>query len=192
MNKSLFAIIAICIVSFTAFSCTPQSPNSTSSDDSELNHTNSWGGKVGTLVSLLEDTNPNDTSNSWTIIAEGNQSAMEEASNKLITHPDDWKKLWTETYVGIDPKPDMPEVDFAKNKVIAIYLGMVRTGGHTLTIGSIELDKENTTVAIKHGKPGAGCMTTSAIEYPFLFATIARNTPEAINFITQTEEIPCE
>ncbi|QQS30783.1 MAG: protease complex subunit PrcB family protein [Sphingobacteriales bacterium] len=183
MKKRLITLLAGCIVTLVAFGCNSQNPKLNDPHSDENKTTSLEGGK------LMADTK--SINNSWTVIAEGGQCAMEEAGQIQITNEEVWKKTWTDAFNGIDPAPEIPEVDFSKNYVLAIFLGMVRTGGHTLNISSIEPDSDSTMVIVKHGKPGAGCMTTSAIEFPFLFVSVARYSPEVTKFTVQSEELPC-
>jgi hypothetical protein len=128
----------------------------------------------------------------WKLLLSERQCAITAPKQVLIKNQSDFDKLWQETFEGIGQRPQKPVVNFSEKWIIACYLGEVNTGGHEISIEKIQTDKNLTTVIIKHVKPGVGCMTTMAIEYPFIMVAVSQFSPHKVEFKTVIEERKCE
>jgi hypothetical protein len=106
------------------------------------------------------------------ILVSGTQSGIEEARQAVISSEDQLRALWDEAFSGIDMGPSMPVVDFERYRVVAAFMGMVRSGGHSVTFREITPSR----VVVQHARPGRGCAAATVIEFPF---AIARTTPFA-------------
>ena len=122
------------------------------------------------------------------ILVSGTQSGIEEARQTVISSEDQLRALWNEAFSGIDMGPSMPVVDFERYRVVAAFIGMVRSGGHSVTFREITPSR----VVVQHTRPGRGCAAATVIEFPF---AIARTTPFAVdpvNFETVVVERECK
>jgi hypothetical protein len=100
---------------------------------------------------------------SFTTVARGDQSGIEEAREVVVRTPEEWKKIWQ----AHAPERPMPEVDFAKQMVVGVFLGYRSTGGFGATITGIERDGENLVVSWREDRPAPGAITTQVLTYPF-------------------------
>ena len=129
-------------------------------------------------------TNP---STGWQVIAKGNQSAIQEARQVVIKSQAEFDKLWKEAFEGVTMTDPKPTVNFNEKWVVVGFLGAVSSGGHSIDVQEVKEDL----ITFKHVKPGRGCMSSMAIEYPFVMASIDQKIDKA-GFKTVTEEKHCE
>src|SRR5512138_1653690 len=106
----------------------------------------------------------------WTKLESGTQSKMNDRSVLLISNKAKFDELWKIAFAN-NSAPQKPNVDFTENSVVALFLGEVTSGGHSIELLSIRpLAGGEFDISVRHTKPGAGCVTTSVIEYPYFLA----------------------
>ena len=126
------------------------------------------------------------------ILQKGNQCAILKERQLLITNAQEFEKIWGETFSGVDMAPQKPEVDFSKSWVVAAYLGEMNKGGFDVNVDSVALDNNLLIITIKHIKPGANCISTMAIEYPYVFARIDLQKTDKAKFRIVSEIKDCD
>lgn len=90
-------------------------------------------------------------------------SQIQEARTTTVTTPEAWETLWSE-HMGADS--ERPEVDFAKEAVVAVFLGQKPTGGYSATIQSVRLSDKTLQVTYTEKSPSPDSITTQVISYP--------------------------
>ena len=90
-------------------------------------------------------------------------SQIQEARTTTVTTPEAWETLWSE-HMGADS--ERPEVDFAKEAVVAVFLGQKPTGGYSVTIQSVRLIEKTLQVTYAEKSPSPDSITTQVISYP--------------------------
>lgn len=101
---------------------------------------------------------------SFTTLARGASSQIEEPRTAVVRTAAEWSKLWTEH--GAMEKP--PEVDFPRSMVIAVFAGTRPTAGHSVEITRIEKDgAAGLVVTYREGAPGPGEMAAQVLTSPF-------------------------
>lgn len=146
------------------------------------------------LIFLTTCTSAEKTKNAkqkWDVLTSGALCDITNPRQVLIKNQSDFGKLWQESFsfTSIESKP---VVDFTTKWVIAAYLGKVTSGGHTIEVKDISSNENTYRVILKHNKPGSGCVTTAAIEYPFIFVSIDHLPIDKASFTTTTEQYKCE
>lgn len=126
------------------------------------------------------------------VIATGTQCAIEKSRQVIVKTQAEFDKLWKEAFAGIDMAPEKPQVNFSEKWVVGLFLGMMSSGGHSVELKEIKVDNGMATLMVKHIKPGAGCISSMAIEYPYLIASITQLGDTKTEFKTMTEEKKCE
>lgn len=87
-------------------------------------------------------------------------------SNVIITNQDDLKTLYQS--IG---NQEIPKIDFAKNQVVALFLGTRNTGGYRISIDRVEEEAEKLILYKKEETPKGGAVTM-ALTNPFIVAEI--------------------
>jgi hypothetical protein len=109
----------------------------------------------------------------WVILDKGTQCSINVSSQILIKTPDEFQSEWNRAFSGMGIKPQMPQVDFSKSWVVAAFMGEKNKGGFEVNMASLEEKSDSLVVTISHISPGPNCMSSMAIEYPYIFAEIA-------------------
>ena len=82
----------------------------------------------------------------------------------------EFQTLWQQHAPG---RP-LPAVDFAKNMVVAVFLGSRPTGGFAVEITGVESEGEATVVRWAERKPAPGQMASQVLTAPSFMATVPR------------------
>jgi protease stability complex PrcB-like protein len=115
-------------------------------------------------------------------LGKGGFSGIKEARREVIKDKAAWEKLWTEHTKPTRNAAPAPEVDFAKEMVIAATMGTKRTGGYSVEIISAEPAGKKLKVTVKQASPPPGSMAIQALTAPFHFVAVSRSDLE-VEFI---------
>jgi hypothetical protein len=100
-------------------------------------------------------------------ISKGYHSGIITPQNLIIKDNLTWKKIWNIHSKIRLPQPGLPDVDFAKEMVIAIFKGECPTGGYTTEIDSVEKVGDRIIVHIAETKPDPDNIVTQALTQPY-------------------------
>ena len=67
---------------------------------------------------------------------------------------------------------EVPKIDFTKNQVVALFLGMKKTGGYSISVDKVEKIDGKLVIYKKIESPKADDMVTMALTNPFVIAEI--------------------
>jgi len=110
----------------------------------------------------------------WIILNMGTQCSVKQPTQRLITTFNEFSAEWKKVFSGMDIQPDIPQVDFGKSWVVAAFMGEKNKGGFEISMASVQKGADSFVVTIRHITPGPNCMSSMAIEYPYVFAEIAQ------------------
>jgi len=126
-------------------------------------------------------------------VEQGDQSgvAVEEPDVFSLGTQEQWEKFWSRHKSGVIPVPDLPEVDFTKEMVIAVVDGQEPSGGYRIEIAGIAPDLDSLTVMAKKTVPGRGCVVAAVITQPFHIVRTAESIVSAdLDLVEETHD--CE
>ena len=96
-------------------------------------------------------------------VLQGTNSGVQEQRLVVARDAEEWGTLWSE-HARLDvPGTAAPEIDFDKEMAIAVFLGARPTGGHAVTIESVERGPTGLVVHALATAPAADTMTTQAL-----------------------------
>lgn len=173
MKKTIFILSLL----FFAFSCDNSSKGSKTETDT--------GEKKDTMNSA------NDITITWQELHSGKDCAVQNPVNMVISSVNQFDSLWSTAFSG-EGHPPKPVIDFTKNSVVALFLGTVKSGGHSVSITSLKMENDVIKIEGEHKLPGQSCISTTAIEFPFYIAKTEpalKGTPE---FSIKKKEYECE
>lgn len=128
----------------------------------------------------------------WKELSSGRESSIEKPMTVVITSQQEMDALWSKAFKG-DWKPEKRAVDFSKSSVIAIFLGTVNTGGHSVVINSLKgTAADGYKVEAEHRLPGKSCMSSMAVEYPYYIAVTEPAISTKTEFVVKKKEVECE
>ncbi len=119
----------------------------------------------------------------FTTVHRGSDSQVEDAKNVTARTAAEWRALWKEHSFSLP----LPKVDFTKEMVVGVFLGMRPTGGHSVTITAIELVSvvRSAPGAVKHDElvvtyrveaPAPNAMVTQALTSPVHLVRLPQHT----------------
>lgn len=110
---------------------------------------------------------------SFSVVAHGqNAQELTVQTNYRIKNMDQLQALWTLVYGG--EAPPLPQVDFAKNEVLAIMDGSHATAGYDIRVVSVTDKELERVVAIEHTAPAPECAVTTMLTSPFEIIVLSR------------------
>ncbi|HZH69639.1 MAG TPA: protease complex subunit PrcB family protein [Flavobacteriaceae bacterium] len=69
----------------------------------------------------------------------------------------------------------LQSVDFQKHVLVLLHAGQKNTGGYSISVESIKIDKGITTVTVKETGPEPGTQVTMALSNPFAIVAVPKN-----------------
>jgi hypothetical protein len=112
-------------------------------------------------------------------IAKGGFSGIQEPKQEVITDKKIWEQFWSKHSNLTRPATALPEVDFAKEMVIAVTMGTKRTGGYAVEVVSVQPADKKLKIAVKYTSPPPGAMTIQALTAPFHFVAVPKSDLKA-------------
>lgn len=120
-------------------------------------------------------------------IDRGTHSGVRDARKLVIRDALTWGALWSEHTFGQVPPPPLPPVDFAREMVIAVFLGEKPTSGYAAEIVEIRLTAEGLLVRVKATIPPSGVPLLQVLTQPFHIVKVPRyDGPVAFEVFTVT------
>lgn len=111
---------------------------------------------------------------SYQILTESEYKGKKKQTYQVIDNHNDLKKLYS-----IIQDDLIPQVDFAKSKIVALHLGEQRTGGYGISVESITQKENKVYVKIKKTYPNNEVTRTTTS--PFTIVKI--DTSKKIEFV---------
>ena len=113
-------------------------------------------------------------------ISKGSYSGHDERKDYVIRESSEWENLGDKMQSRVSPTPDLPDVNFNDEMVIAVFQGSQSTGGYAIEITKI-VEKENSVeVFIKETSPSPDSMVTQAFTQPYHIVKTKRVDKEVI------------
>ncbi|MHA2064771.1 MAG: protease complex subunit PrcB family protein [Candidatus Thorarchaeota archaeon] len=91
-------------------------------------------------------------------------SRIENTTFLKIVDPDTWMDVWLKMELYVNPVPHLPDIDFDRNVVFAVFAGDRPTGGYFINITSIVVSEWRYDVYILEQDFGG---VTQALTYPY-------------------------
>jgi len=105
---------------------------------------------------------------SFTSVAKGDVSGQQTAKQVTVRTAAEWKALWKDHA----PTEKMPNIDFAKNMVVGIFLGSKPSAGHEVEIVGVRTQDKDLIVEYVQKQPGRGTMAAQILTEPYHLVTV--------------------
>jgi hypothetical protein len=96
-----------------------------------------------------------------------------ERLNYTINDRTSWQNLWNDIYSTCSSIPDLPEVNFSTDFILAVFQGERPTGGFVTNITQIDLTEDGYIVYVDELHPGPNCGVTQALTQPYHIVKIS-------------------
>ncbi len=125
-------------------------------------------------------------------LAKGAFSALLEPKEEVIKDKAQWEKVWAKHITSTKTSEKAPEVDFAKEMVIAVALGRRSTGGYKVDVTKVEEASGKLRIVVTKSSPPPGAMAIQALTAPFCFVAIPKSDlpPEFVDVSTPPKGKP--
>ena len=107
-----------------------------------------------------------------TEIARGDMSAQQTAKQVAVRTPAEWQALWNDHA----PTVKIPDVDFAKDMVVGIFLGTKPSAGHEVAIVGVRVQDKDLVVEYVQKQPGRGTMAAQILTEPYHLVAVAKHS----------------
>jgi hypothetical protein len=102
--------------------------------------------------------------------------------NYIIEDNDTWNTLWTDMHNISSQVPELPNVNFTTEVVIAVFLGSFPTGGYIAEITGIMSDEGHISVVVREQHPGENCGVTMAVTQPYHIVKASITSIQSVEF----------
>lgn len=108
----------------------------------------------------------------YEILLEESYGGTDKPENRVITTQKELESVYAVINRMRRPGIAVPQVDFSKKTVVAVFMGKQSSGGNRVEIKKIAETGDTVEIHVRKIHPGEGDMTTMAITQPFVFAEI--------------------
>jgi hypothetical protein len=116
----------------------------------------------------------------WEIMGRGQQaSGFGEQSFFLVSNEDSLRNLWNRAHGAQLQVPPVPEVDFGRETVVALFMGGRPTGGYGLEVEALTLAEGGLFLDVRFLEPAPGAITTQALTSPWVMVRVLRGGIQA-------------
>jgi uncharacterized membrane protein len=110
-----------------------------------------------------------------TTIATGGGSGIVKPGRTIVRNPVEWQALWA-AHAG--PAAPAPDVDFARDMVVAVFAGERPSPGYEIAIGDVRHEGAALVVAVNQHAPRRGTVAAQVMVSPFHIARLPRHEGE--------------
>ena len=128
--------------------------------------------------------------NGLEVVVRNHYSAIGERQRLVIRDAQAWSQFWVRAHGSLTPRPDVPNIDFTTNIVVAAAMGSRPSGGYTVAIDAMYELESTLYAVVTERSPGAGCVTTAALTAPVIAVRVARPGAQ-VSFVEREEIIDC-
>jgi hypothetical protein len=111
-------------------------------------------------------------------IEKGDQSNIDDAKQVLVRTEAEWTKLWQQH----NPDRPRPKVDFAKEMVVAVFMGSRPNAGFSTTITSAMAANGALVVRYQETAPVPGGVSAQILTFPYHIVAIAKADVKDVKF----------
>ena len=104
------------------------------------------------------------------LLDKGDHSNMDEARQAVARTAGEWKTLWQQH----SPERPQPQVDFAKEMVVGVFLGSRPNAGVTIEIVGVARKDAALVVQYRQTQPSRDAITAQVITSPYHIVALPR------------------
>lgn len=110
----------------------------------------------------------------FTVLAEGDNATVNSADFAVATSDAALISLWNVAYGNQLAQPPLPEVDFRRESVVAIFIGQRPSGGYGITLEQVTIEDGEVYISLQENEPTEDAITTQALTSPWVMLTVTR------------------
>jgi len=104
---------------------------------------------------------------SFVPVGKGSYGGVSDRRFVVVKDEIEWKELWGEINGNVLPLPPLPEIDFSRQVLAAVFQGLKRSGGYSISVEAIIETGDRVTVSVREQEPGPQNLVTMALSSPW-------------------------
>jgi len=100
-------------------------------------------------------------------ISKGISSGHTNPGYYVIQNDDEWARVWSQHTRIMNPQDPLPEVNFSKTTIIAVFMGNFSTTGYGIEVKEIIDTGLSVVVKVEKTRPGDRCVVGAMITRPY-------------------------
>lgn len=124
-------------------------------------------------------------------IDKNTNGGFQELTQEIYTNQTAFEKAWKLAWSNFSDPTPIPIVDFNKNVVVLVALGMRNNGGYQLKINSVSEEPNQIIVDYTETTPNPKCTYSQSIVFPYEFISFEKSSKK-IEFKTSTQLGSCD
>ena len=100
-------------------------------------------------------------------------SGIREREVVLVRSHEEWERLWRRHTAGVQPQPDLPEVNFNREMVIAVFMGERPSDGYGVQVAAVEETPDTVYVQVEERFPAGGAKRAAVPVSPYHIVVVA-------------------
>lgn len=105
---------------------------------------------------------------------EGQHCGVNKPLTMVVTSASRWAKLWFLMNASRIGTPPTPPINFERQTVIGVFLGLKETGGHAITIQGVQTQDGKLVILVRVTQPQPGTRFTQALTQPYSVVVVPR------------------
>jgi uncharacterized protein (UPF0248 family) len=107
------------------------------------------------------------------------------AQNYVIKDKGEWESLWARLFPESSVRGPLPETDFERRTLLAVFQGNKATSGYEISIREVVESEKALEVSVKAFAPGKHCIVTGNDTSPFQIIEIPKTEKEVVFKVKQ-------
>lgn len=116
----------------------------------------------------------------FTTLDKNTNGGIQEPKQEVYSNENDFKKAWNMAWSNFEEPVTLPKIDFTKETVALVALGMKNNGGYQLKVDNITQDQTNLTIHFTETTPNTKCSYTMAIVFPYEFIVFTKTSKKVV------------
>ncbi|HEU4753910.1 MAG TPA: protease complex subunit PrcB family protein [Armatimonadota bacterium] len=109
-------------------------------------------------------------------LAAGPDCSFTKPERKVVRSAAEWKALWLRLPAVLDGRPaPPPKVDFAKETVLAVFMGRKPTAGYAVRIAEARVESGKVVVTVRERTPPPGGVAAEVLTAPYCLAAVKKS-----------------
>ncbi len=135
--------------------------------------------RLGVILALVLcvtacTTTTKSTPVAWRFLAKGFDSRIQKPRRVVLRTATEWREFWALHNPG-SPTNKPPVVDFKKEMVVAVMMGLQKVGAHDLEVVQVEMLNNRTRILVIEYEPALGARPRKGGTTPYQIVAIPRN-----------------
>jgi len=118
----------------------------------------------------------------WDVIGRGESSNKEHMSFVIVHDASTLFKVWATAYGNVSVVPSLPSIDFARESVVGVFLGVQPASGLNLQINKVLLKSEMAHIHVSMARPYNNNIVSQGFVSPWILVRVPKAKIETVIF----------